>query len=264
MANWCNNELSIKGNKQAMNEFLTMLNFDPKTNFSMGKIYPIPAEISQTDSPADFRPVKQIQVNMKNGKTKMVDVDEYNRTKKEFNSYCTKLKEEYGDDNWYDWCVNNWGCKWDIEDLVIIVQNDEELRIKYETPWSPNCQFIEYLRSEFPDIYFDLKYYESGVGFSGQCTLSQNEYSDVEYPFIQVHFQFDENQNTWKFVDYEDGYDKFIVIVGLEWETVLLENGVTNQNVVNWGEVEEYFGIIHSNLEQHSYYKSVYSLAENE
>ena len=39
-------------------------------------------------------------------------------------------------DNWYDWCVENWGTKWDI-DQADIERFENELTLYFETAWSP-------------------------------------------------------------------------------------------------------------------------------
>jgi hypothetical protein len=70
-------------------------------------------------------------------------------------------------DNWYKWCVANWGTKWDIDyyshDLEI---QDGVLYMNFNTAWSPPIQAVQELNDKFK---FELYYYETGIGFYGIC-----------------------------------------------------------------------------------------------
>ena len=51
------------------------------------------------------------------------------------------LMKKYGTDNWYDWAIRNWGCKWDATMSDSIEDGDYEFR--FETPWSIPEEFIK-------------------------------------------------------------------------------------------------------------------------
>ena len=51
------------------------------------------------------------------------------------------LLKKYGTDNWYDWAIRNWGCKWDASMSDSIEDDDYEFR--FETPWSIPEEFIK-------------------------------------------------------------------------------------------------------------------------
>jgi hypothetical protein len=72
----------------------------------------------------------------------------------------------------YDWENRNWGVKWGATSAEISSQygDDEEYTVKYhfDTPWGPPIPFLDTLASLYPELYFELKYFESGMGFCGE------------------------------------------------------------------------------------------------
>lgn len=96
----------------------------------------------------------------------------------------------------YDWCVKNWGTKWDTGELIYAelspcvtqedvdmfgVQNDGvwELCMDFETAWSPPLDAFEY-GAETIGFEFKLYYIEEGVGFVGCCSYIPDEGIDDE------------------------------------------------------------------------------------
>lgn len=90
-------------------------------------------------------------------------------------------KEKFGYSSWYDWCVDNWGCKWDAGN-----ENDEDLdcsdpnqvQLSFDTAWQPPVAFFEKLT----EMGFDVQawYLEEGAGFVGKYTSDQG---DDDYNF---------------------------------------------------------------------------------
>lgn len=85
--------------------------------------------------------------------------------------------------NWYnDWRLENWGCKWDIDQNVEVedvfdelIQNNDtdgysEVYIPYTTPWCSNLEFIEKASKKYPNLIFNIKYYEPGCELAGDYT----------------------------------------------------------------------------------------------
>ena len=66
----------------------------------------------------------------------------------------------------YDWCVSNWGTKWDVGgDNGYIRPNPNTLKISFESAWAPPTE--AYRKME--EIGFEVKamYYEPGMAFAG-------------------------------------------------------------------------------------------------
>jgi hypothetical protein len=74
--------------------------------------------------------------------------------------------EVYGYGNWYDYCVNEWGTKWDVgaEGYEVEVENGR-LTMSFDSAWSPPIAAYEKLM----ELGFEVRayYYESGMCFAG-------------------------------------------------------------------------------------------------
>jgi hypothetical protein len=87
-------------------------------------------------------------------------------------------KEKYGYTGWHDWCINNWGTKWDAGN-----ENDEDLdcadpnmvQLSFDTAWQPPVAFFEKLT----ELGFDITalYLEEGQGFVGKYTNAEGDES---------------------------------------------------------------------------------------
>lgn len=50
--------------------------------------------------------------------------------------YVDNIKD-YGFPNWYDWRIENWGTKWNVDDEVSVIDIDEDnYEIRFDTAWS--------------------------------------------------------------------------------------------------------------------------------
>ena len=75
--------------------------------------------------------------------------------------------------NWYDWALENWGCKWDL-DAKLTKEKENSLTYEFASPWSPPINWILNIAPMFPDLLFQLRYKEGGMCFQG--TLSAKDY----------------------------------------------------------------------------------------
>lgn len=71
---------------------------------------------------------------------------------------------------WRDWCVDNWGTKWDLneDDNVTFAEGDTEF---FNTAWSPPVDAILKLSKKFPTMSFKLDYFEGGMMFGGEVGM---------------------------------------------------------------------------------------------
>jgi hypothetical protein len=87
-------------------------------------------------------------------------------------------KNAFDDGGWYNWRVENWGTKWDLEDVMI--NFDDEAFTHVETAWSPPLAAFETLSKLLPTVTFKLSYLEEGVGFCG-CAFYQDGLISEEF-----------------------------------------------------------------------------------
>ena len=86
--------------------------------------------------------------------------------------------ELHGYGNWYDFCVNEWGTKWDVGadgQRNEIVGNT--FNASFESAWGPPIQAYEKL--EGLGFTVSAYYYESGMGFCGVFSEGVDDYFDI-------------------------------------------------------------------------------------
>lgn len=54
-------------------------------------------------------------------------------------------RTKYGENNWYDWSVKNWGTKWNAYSFKLISRNDNAVHIQFDTAWAPPTPIFEKL-----------------------------------------------------------------------------------------------------------------------
>ena len=96
-----------------------------------------------------------------------------------------KLLKDNGDNGWYKWRTSNWGTKWDMDNVQldeIEYFGEEEgkrysLNLYYQTAWSPNIPFWEYVCNMGPFIV-EMRYIEEGMGFIGEAEIERDSVDD--------------------------------------------------------------------------------------
>lgn len=142
MPNWCNNNLILEHDDPAM---LVRAKAALDRGEFLQEFIPVPQELKDTVSGFHGDPVEQAKLEAQ-----------------------TRANlEKYGAGNWYDFCVNEWGTKWDCgEDGNTDISPDGKvLHTGFDTAWSPPIAAYEKLE----ELGFRVKamYYESGMCFAG-------------------------------------------------------------------------------------------------
>lgn len=85
-----------------------------------------------------------------------------------------RLLEEFGYESWYDFCVHEWGTKWEVypdsidtnvDDIVDPRYSDYRLEITFESAWAPPIGIYQRLIDQGYSVR--ATYYEPGVEFCG-------------------------------------------------------------------------------------------------
>lgn len=129
MPNWCNNNIELAHEDPAMLERAAAAFRDGKF---LNEFIPLPKELEETTAPA-----------------------------RETNE---ALMEKYGASDWYTWCIQNWGTKWDISPYACDIENGQ-LVGAFDSPWGPPTTAYEKLE----EMGFSVRAYysEPGMGFAG-------------------------------------------------------------------------------------------------
>jgi hypothetical protein len=108
-------------------------------------------------------------------------------------------------EGWYDWAVENWGTKWDVE----LSEQSEPGMWRFMSAWSPPVELYEYLTEQgFAVLAY---YYEPGWGFAGvyddgECV--DYEPGDEDAWFVFEELGRDTDDIDWLCWKYEGKYDE--------------------------------------------------------
>jgi hypothetical protein len=145
MPNYCNNTVKITADKATIKRIEQSLKTSDNDGF-LNCIHPMPTELKDTVAGSeDAKP-------------------EFQKKQSE------QLIEKYGFDNWYDWRVENWGTKWEVNECYgdpVISDNGETIEFGFDTAWSPATGAYHYFLSENPNASLFATYYEPGCDFMG-------------------------------------------------------------------------------------------------
>jgi hypothetical protein len=91
-------------------------------------------------------------------------------------------------DGWYDWCVNNWGTKWDVGGQpehhgLKATRVDNQVSASFDSAWAPPVGLYDKLFELGYNV--NATYWEPGMGFCGIWDNGYDnyvEYSDAEKP----------------------------------------------------------------------------------
>lgn len=90
------------------------------------------------------------------------------------------IPEDKKDNSW-DWCIENWGTKWDVggENEIFKIIYPTMVEMSFDSAWTPPMEVY----NTMSDLGFKITgyYYESGNGFCG-CYTSEggDEYFEIE------------------------------------------------------------------------------------
>ena len=156
MPNWCNNSVEIYHDDPAMIERV-------RTAFNgeglLQEFIPVPKELSDT-------------VSGFVGEDKQAEHEAQQRSN----------IEKFGYANWYDFCVNEWGTKWEIGADGNPAQDiPGGLMLGFESAWSPPISAYEKLAA----MGFRIRamYYEPGMAFAGIWEGNEDEATDDYYEY---------------------------------------------------------------------------------
>ncbi len=151
MPNWCNNFVSIRGPKESLQKLKEAYDNQEFCN----AVIPVPEDLKiVAGSVGD--PVEQAKLE----------------------ADTRRNIEVYGYGNWYDFCVNRWGTKWDIggDGGADLDDDGECLTMSFDSAWSPPTGIYEALTEQGYTV--EAYYYESGMAF---CGVYNSEYGDDCY-----------------------------------------------------------------------------------
>lgn len=92
-----------------------------------------------------------------------------------------KEYKKYGKNNWYDWSIENWGCKWPASYTYAF-----ENGVIFETPWDCPIPIFKRLTELFPKVDMEMTYADEDMGRNiGKATYINGVFTINEYDAYQ-------------------------------------------------------------------------------
>jgi len=171
MPNWCNNTITIQGPTDTVKPLWD----EAKKTGLLNAMKPMPKALEDTTSPCP--PDKEQPL-----------VDGY--------------------DNWYDWRVANWGCKWDVDaDNLEYTDNGDGTAVIsgwFDSPWGPPIEAYNTFLDDMDNCSLEAFYEEGGMDFAGHYDNGSDNFldgiSDYAREVVKGH---DSGSDLYDFLDGE-------------------------------------------------------------
>jgi hypothetical protein len=177
MPNWCECDLVVRGQPEDVDAFLAFARkeYTPETtgddeswmqHFDFNAFIPYPEHFRAADVAArawDREASKRREAGE--------DISWGDRPKDGFNQ------------GGYEWCAENWATKWPATETRLGERKEYELvagkevrqMIHFSTAWAPPLPVVRKAAETFPNLTFDLRYYECGAAFHGRLKLENGK-----------------------------------------------------------------------------------------
>lgn len=158
MPNWCECDLSISGPNEELEKFLETVKSE-ESLFDFNRLIPYPEHFKELDGPFDEWTKKPPAE-----RTAFPPPDGYNQ-------------------GGYEWCLSNWGTKWNAKSVEL----DEgctwekngtkmlSVQLTFETAWCAPAPVIKRASEKFPELLFELRYFEARMQFNGIFVCKHGE-----------------------------------------------------------------------------------------
>ena len=165
MPNWCDNTISISGPAEKLSPIFTKLKEDDSSGLC-SILHPMPENTFTGNLGEDER----------------------------------KKCAEENTPNWYDWCVSNWGTKWDTCDGDWNYEDAGDgqaiLSGNFQTAWGPPVGVYTHCQEAHPDLHIEAMYYEGGCAFAGMWnSIDGEDHYSLEGTKKEIEDQLPEELN---------------------------------------------------------------------
>ena len=195
MPNWCSNTLTLEHDDPAMirraKDALDRGEF-------LNEFIPVPEELKETMAGSYGDDEKQQALE----------------------AQTRRNVEKYGYGNWYDYCVGEWGTKWDVggDGCTDIHPDGQSLFTSFDSAWSPPVN--AYARLEAQGFRVSAMFYESGMAFAGSyedgnCddfSLEGMTADEIEQDYAEINdaFGIAESMREWEAENEEEELTEWI------------------------------------------------------
>lgn len=240
MPNWVRTRLTFNGEQNRVAEIKELVKTTGKnaqgkyTNeFDFNKVIPMPEELNIPSSSSGDLGMRYLLLNAKHPiswteddrsfmehmeKVKEENPDRFNADIELGKKYLSNIPK-YGYKDWYTFCYDNWGTKWNASEIEWIADNC----VEFETAWSFCFPIVKKLSEMFPDVAIEFSYADEDCSSNtGTGTIKNAEEIDCEYPntgdkrayeiYLDLHPEYDDqlvydpDLDNYKWIDQD--YDE--------------------------------------------------------
>lgn len=179
MPNWIRNRVLINGTKAQVKRVLDALKRD-KSDVDFNRIIPVPESLTNAICGSPLS-------------------DEQNALQEE-------NVQKYGYPTWYEFCVGEWGCKWNAHKVSV---NGNIM--EFETPWSMPDGIAKKLSEMFPEVTLEWMYADEDTGYNvgeehykaGEVVLSVDALEGTREAYDMAFELWPESREYYMLVDGE-------------------------------------------------------------
>jgi len=183
MPNWCNNNVTLEHDDPAM--IKRAYDALERGEF-LQEFIPVPKELTETMSGSYGDDEKQQALE----------------------AQTRRNVEKYGYGNWYDFCTNEWGTKWDVGESgnQDIHPDGRILHTCFDSAWAPPVN--AYQKLEQLGFRVNALFYEGGMAFAGEYSEGSCDDFSLEgmgadeieqnYPELDEAFGISESIREWE------------------------------------------------------------------
>jgi hypothetical protein len=143
MPNWCSNSVTITHEDPSK---IAALAEAMNAGGFLNHIIPVPQELTDTVSGSYGDPEEQAKLDARTAAN----------------------IEKYGYGNWYDFCVNEWGTKWEVDCSGTVTLSGDGCTVEanFDSAWAPPIQVYEAMLEQGFEV--EALYHEPGMCFVGK------------------------------------------------------------------------------------------------
>jgi len=164
MPNFCCNDFYVRGEASQLEAFDGA--FKGKAAFS-----PLPAAMLATETSEEA--AQMVEENRR----------QWEETPEDYYLHCLyPIPQEVLDaDTCYDWCIEHWGTKWEMQDensfreSALVENNGTELLYGFFTAWEPPTMWLQKVAADWPELSFELEYEEPGQSIAGRMVCEKGQ-----------------------------------------------------------------------------------------
>lgn len=166
MPNWCDNVVTITGDKEKIAEILKIIG-----EREASRKFDVPGFLGYCVPEPDYSTTPVART--------YPEIDAKHANSEEEKEKAIKNEPTIREDSWWDWRVQNWGTKWEVDDISISQSSDTCINLSFVSAWSPPIDALDKLLEQDGIEQIVAHYYEPGMSFAGAYYSGENKEIDL-------------------------------------------------------------------------------------